>query len=120
MNKEKDKFELSDIENSKIPPLEHAYSGYTYEDKHQALIKFTQQASAHFPEILDSDRDKAAAQIHIENIEEQLNRSKQDSQAISIALTALTNLAEKKQEDMLACALLDYIDELVEMISPRQ
>lgn len=112
--------ELDNIEGSKIAPLDHDYGGYTYEDKHQALIQFTQQASAHFPEILDSDRDKAAAQIHIKNIEEQINRSNQDSQVVVNALNALTKIAEKKQDDMLACALLDYIDELVEMISPRQ
>ncbi len=46
--------------SQKIPPLEHAYRGFTHEDKHQALVTFTQQASAHFPEILDSERDKAA------------------------------------------------------------
>ncbi len=120
MNIQKDKLDLENLESAKIPSLEHAYSGYTYEDKHQALIKFTQQASVHFPEILDSDRDKAAAQIHIENIEKQLNRSKQDSRAILNALTAVTNIAEKKQDDLLACALLDYIDELVEMLSTRQ
>lgn len=120
MTSKKYKLNLENVESSKIPSLEHAYSGYTYEDKHQTLKKFTQQASTHFPEILDSDRDKAAAQIHIENIEKQLNRSKQDSQAILNALTALTNIAEKKQDDLLACALLDYIDELIEMISTRQ
>ncbi len=108
MNIQKDKFDLENVESSRIPPLEHAYSGYTYEDKHQALIKFTRQASTHFPEILDSDRDKAAAQIHIENIEKQLNSFKQDSRAILNALTALTNIAEKKQDDLLACALLLY------------
>ena len=106
--------------NSTIPPLEHAYSGYTHEDQKQALIKFTQQASAHFPEILDSDRDKAATKIHIENIEEQLNHSKQDSQVILNALQGLLKIVEKKSDDMMACALLDYIDEIVEMISPRQ
>ena len=106
--------------NSKIPPLEQAYSGYTFEDKKQALIKFIQQASAHFPDILDSDRDKAAAKIHIENIEEQLNRPKPDSESILTALNALIKIGDKKQDDMMACALLDYIDEIVEMLSPRQ
>lgn len=106
--------------NQKIPPLENAYRGFTHEDKHQALIKFTQQASAHFPEVLDSDRDKAAVKIHIENIESHLSRSNQDTQAIINALNAITKIAEKKQDDMLVCALLDYIDEIIEMISPRQ
>ena len=88
--------------NSTIPPLEHAYSGYTHEDQKQALIKFTQQASAHFPEILDSDRDKAATKIHIENIEEQLNHSKQDSQVILNALQGLLKIGEKKSDDTVA------------------
>ena len=106
--------------SQKISPLEHAYRGYTHEDKHQALVKFTQQANAHFPEILDSDRDKAAVKIHIENIELHLSRSNQDIQAIINALNSITKIAEKKQNDMLVCALLDYIDELIELISPRQ
>ncbi len=58
--------------------------------------------------------------IHIENIEEQLNHSKQDSQIIINALQGLLNIGEKKSDDMLACALLDYIDEIIEMISPIQ
>ncbi len=103
-----------------IPTLEHAYLGYTHEDKQQALIKFIQQISAHFPDILDSDRDKAAAKIHIENIEEQLNHSKPESQAMLNALEGLLKIGEHKQDDMMACALLDYIDEIIEMISPRQ
>ena len=84
------------------------------------MIKFIQQASAYFPQILDSERDKAAANIHLENIEEQLNRSKPDSESILSALNALIKIGDKKQDDMMACALLDYIDEIVEMISPRQ
>ena len=119
-NPTKIKLETRATKVQSIPPLEHAYNGYTHEDKQQALIKFTQQAGAHFPEILDSDRDKAAAKIHIENIEEQLNRAKQDSQVIMNALQGLSKIGEKKSDDMMACALLDYIDEIVEMISPRQ
>lgn len=106
--------------SQKIPSLEHAYRGFTHEDKHQALVKFTQQAGAHFPEVLDSDRDKAAVKIHIENIESHLSRSNQDTQSIINALNAITKIAEKKQGDMLVCALLDYIDEIIEMISPWQ
>lgn len=120
MTNSKDKFDVSDTEGYKIPPLEQAYSGYTHEDKKQALIKFTQQISAHFPDILDSERDKAAAKIHIENIEEQINRSKQDSQVIMNALEGLLKIGESKSNDMMACALLDYIDEIIDMISPRQ
>ena len=44
--------------SQKIPPLEHAYREFTHFDKHQALVKFTQQASAHFPKVLDSDREQ--------------------------------------------------------------
>ena len=120
MATEKDKFASNSSNRKSIPPLDHDYSGYTNEDKKQMLVKFTQQASAHFPEILDSDRDKAAAKIHIENIEEQLNHSKQDSQVIMNALQGLLKIGEKKSGDMMACALLDYIDEIVEIISPRQ
>ena len=106
--------------NKKIPSLEHAYRGYTDEDKHQALLKFTQQASVHFPEVLDSNRDKAAVKIHIDNIETHLSRSDKDTQAIINALNSISKIAEKKQDDMLVCALLDYIDELIELISLRQ
>ena len=120
MSIKKDKFELGNIEKSKIPPLDHAYDGYTHEDKQQALIKFQQQISAHFLDILDTERDKAAAQIHIDNIEEQLNRSKQDSQVVLNALQGLLKIGESNLDDMMACALLDYIDEIIEMISSRQ
>ena len=101
-----------------IPPLSQAYIGYTEEDKHQALVYFTQQASAHFPDILDDNRDKAAAKIHIQNIEEQLNLQKRDSTVVLHALQGLLKIGEKKQDDMMACALLDYIDEIIELISP--
>ena len=120
MPNHKDKFDVSNLEETRIPPLEQAYSGYTHEDKRQMLVKFTQQMSAHFPEILDDDRDKSAAKIHIENIEEHLNHSKLDSQVIMNALQSLLKIGEKKSDDMMACALLDYIDEIIEMISPRQ
>ena len=120
MTSSKDKFDVSNTEGYKIPPLEQAYSGYTQEDRQQALIKFTQQISAHFPEILDSERDRAAAKVHIENIEEQINRSKQDSQVIMNSLQGLLKIGEPKSDNMMACALLDYIDEVIEMISPRQ
>ena len=86
--------------SQKIPPLEHAYRGFTHEVKHQALVTFTQQASTHFPEILDSKRDKAAIKIHIDNIESHLSRSNQDTQAIINALNSITKIAEKKQTGM--------------------
>ena len=106
--------------DSKIPPLKHAYAGFTSEEKQQELKKFIQQASAHFPDILDNERDRAAANIHLENIQEELNHAKPDSQLILNALTALIKIGDKKQDDMMACALLDYIDEIIEMISTRQ
>ncbi len=121
MASQKDKSEATGIESSEIPPLKQAYSrGYTHEDKKAALMKFIHQISAHFPEILDSDRDKAASEIYIENIEEQLNRPRQDTQVILNALQGLLKIGEKKQDDMMACALLDYIDEIVEIVSTKQ
>ncbi len=119
MNNKNDKIHVGNID-TKIPPLEQAYSGFTEEDKRQALIKFSQQISMHFPSILDHERDKSAAQIHIKNIEEQVQLEKQDSQVIHNALNALIKIGESKQDDMMACALLDYIDEIIELISPRQ
>lgn len=121
MASQKDKSEATGIESSEIPPLKQAYSrDYTHEDKKAALMKFIHQISAHFPEILDSDRDKAASEIHIGNIEEQLNRPRQDTQVILNALQGLLKIGEKKQDDMMACALLDYIDEIVEIVSTKQ
>ena len=117
----KDKPRSAGIKDSEIPTLEQAHStDYTHEDRKAALVKFIHQISAHFPGILDSDRDKAAAEIHIGNIEEQLNRPKQDVQVILNALYALLKIGDKKQGDMMACALLDYIDEIVDMVSTRQ
>ena len=74
----------------------------------------------HFPKVLDSDRDKAAVKIHIENIESHFSRSNQDTQAIINALNAIKKITEIKQDDMLVSVLLNYIDEILEMISPRQ
>ena len=58
--------------------------------------------------------------IHLENIESHLSRSNQDTQAIINTLNAITKIAEIKQDNMLVSVLLDYIDEILEMISPRQ
>ena len=67
--------------NQKIPPLERSYNSFANEDKHLALINFTREASIHFPAILDSDRDRAAAKIHLENIEEHISRTNQNTGA---------------------------------------
>ena len=122
MASEKHKFKSTGIHgDSNIPSLEQAYSrNYSHEDKIAALAKFVQQISSHFPEILNSDRDRTASNIHIANIEEQLNRPKQDMQVIQNSLQGLLKIGDKKQDDMLACALLDYIDEMIEMISTKQ
>ena len=105
----------------KIPTLEQAYSSsYTHDDKKAVLTKFIHQIGAHFPEILNSQRDRAASEIHIKNIEEQLNRPKQDVQAILNALQALLELGDKQQGNMMVNALLDYIDEMVEMIRTKE
>ena len=106
--------------NSKsIPPLENTNHTITEEDQRQALIQFAQQIGMHFPEILDNDRDKAAAKIHIENIAEQATLSEQDPQVLLNALQCLLKLGEKHQDDMLACALLDYIDEIIELTTAK-
>lgn len=103
--------------SEKIPQLELTHGIFTHEDMHQALIKFTQQASLYVPDILNSDRDKNAVKIHIENIEEQLSKSNQNIQTIINSLNSITKIVEKNQDDMLACVMLDYVDELIEMIS---
>jgi len=111
----------NDRKDSKIPALEQVYSSrYTDDDKKAALAKFIHQIGAHFPAVLNSQRDRAASEIHIKNIEEQLNRPKQDMHAILNALQALLELGEKQQGDMMANALLDYIDEIVEMIGTKE
>ncbi len=106
-------------DNNSIPPLEHTYNTVTEEDKRHALIQFAQQIGTHFPEILDNDRDKSAAKIHIENIEEQSKLSKPDSHVLLNALQSLLSLGDKHQDDMMACALLDYIDEIIELTSSK-
>lgn len=59
------------------------------------LEKFTQQINTHFLEILDPDRNKAAAKIDIENIAEQLNRSELNSQIMLNTLKGLHEIGEK-------------------------
>jgi len=105
--------------NHSIPPLEQAHTEFSETDQRQALLQFAQQISVHFPEILPDDRDKAAAKIHIEHIEEQAKLSKRDSQVLLNALQSLLRLGEKQEEDMMACALLDYIDEIIEITSSK-
>lgn len=103
-----------------IPPLDYAYDGFSGQNQRQALIQFAQQISTPFPEILDNDRDKAIAKIHSNKIEEQAKLIKQDSQTLLNALQGLLKLGELRQDDRMVCALLDYIDEIIELTSPKQ
>lgn len=105
----------------KLPTLEQAYSNsYSPEDKKAALKKLIHQIEAHFPTILDSERDRAAAEIHIASIQKHLDRTKLDVQNIMNSLQILLKIGEKKQDDMLACALLDYIDEIMEILDKTE
>ena len=63
----------------------------------------------------------------MDNLQEHINRtnqlsgqtSKQDAEKVATALNALSIIGDKKQDDMMACALLDYIDEILEMINEK-
>jgi len=117
-----------DIDPS-IPPLNEELDEFLQPGIHEALAEFTTQAQIYFPQILDDERDQAAAKIHLDNLQEHINRtnqlpgklsgqtSKQDSDKISTSLNALLKIGDKKQDDMMAGALLDYIDELLELIN---
>ena len=105
----------------KLPTLEQAYTNsYSSEDRKAVLKKFIHQIDAHFPTILGSERDRTASEIHIASIQEQLDRPKPDMQKIRSSLQILLQIGEKKQDDILACALLDYIDEVMEMLDTIQ
>ncbi len=121
----KDKIDLNKLDNSAIPPLNEELDDYLQPGVHEAVAEFTTQAQIYFPQILDDERDLAAAKIHLDNLQEHINRtnqlnsltSRQDSEKVSTALTALAKIGDKKQDDMMACALLDYIDEIIEMLN---
>lgn len=120
------KINLDSVDDTTIPPLNDELDEYLQPGIHEALAEFTTQAQIYFPQILDNDRDQAAAKIHLDSLQEHINRtnqltgqtSKQDSEKISTALSALLKIGDKKQDDMMAGALLDYIDELLELINP--
>ncbi len=121
----KDKINLGKIDESSAPPLNDGLDEYLQPGIHEALMEFTTQAQIYFPQILDNERDQAAANIHLDNLQKHISRtnqfnsltSKQDTDKVTTALKALSKIGDKKQDDMLACALLDYIDEILEMLS---
>ncbi|MBT8124574.1 MAG: hypothetical protein KJO81_07105 [Gammaproteobacteria bacterium] len=126
-NNNKDKIDIDLIDNSSIPPLNEELDEYLQPGLHEAIAEFTTQAQIYFPQILDDERDQAAAKIHLDNLQEHINRtnqlsgqtSKQDAEKVATALNALSIIGDKKQDDMMACALLDYIDEILEMINEK-
>lgn len=126
-NNNKDKIDIDLIDNASIPPLNEELDEYLQPGLHEAIAEFTTQAQIYFPQILDDERDQAAAKIHLDNLQEHINRtnqlsgqtSKQDSEKVATALNALSIIGDKKQDDMMACALLDYIDEILEMINEK-
>ena len=115
MNDKKDKIDLNNL--SPIPTLNEELDALLQPGLHEALAEFTTQAQIYFPQILKDERDQAAAKIHLDNLQEQVNRSNKNSNEIKTALNALLKIGDKKQDDMMACALLDYIDEILEMMS---
>ena len=117
MNDKKHKIDLDNP--SSIPALNEELDAFLQPDLHEALAEFTTQAQIYFPQILKDERDQAAAKIHLDNLQEQINRSNKDFGKVVIALNALLKIGENKQEDMMACALLDYIDEILEMINQK-
>ena len=124
-NNHKDKIDIDLNDNASIPPLNEELDEYLQPGLHEAIAEFTTQAQIYFPQILDDERDQAAAKIHLDNLQEHINRtnqlsgqtSKQDAEKVATALNALSKIGDKKQDDMMACALLDYIDEILEMIN---
>ena len=116
MKDKKDKIDVNPDSNV-IPPLNEALDEFLQPGIHEALAEFTTQAQIYFPQILEDERDQAAAKIHLDNLQEQINRSNKDSKEVISALNALSKIGEKKQDDMMACALLDYIDEIIELIN---
>jgi len=122
-DKEKNKhtFSVNPDEPSPIPPLNEAIDESLLPGLHEALAEFTTQAQIYFPQILDDERDQAAVKIHLDNLQEQISRTNNndalESDKVKSALNALLKIGDKKQDDMMACALLDYIDEILEMIN---
>jgi hypothetical protein len=121
----KDKINLTPLDVNSIPPLNEELDEYLQPGLHEALAEFTTQAQIYFPQILNNERDQAAAKIHLDNLQDHINRTnkltgqtaKRDAEKISIALRALSKIGDNKLDDMMACALLDYIDEILEMLA---
>jgi len=124
-NNNKNKIDFDRIDSASIPPLNEELDEFLQPGIHEALAEFTTQAQIYFPQILDDERDQAAAKIHLDNLQEHINRtnqlnsqtSKHDSEKLSVSLNALLEIGDKKQDDMMAGALLDYIDELLELLN---
>jgi len=122
---DKDKIDIDKLGSPSIPPLNEELDDHFQPGVHEAIAEFTTQAQIYFPQILDDERDQAAAKIHLDNLQAHINRtnqlnsltSKQDTDKVSTALTALSKIGDKKQDDMMACALLDYIDEILELLN---
>jgi|GEM_PF-2528076 len=127
-NDTENKFDIGSIDDSAIPPLNEELDEFLQPGIHEALAEFTTQAQIYFPQILDNERDQAAAKIHLDTLQEHINRTnqlsgqtaKQDTEKISTALNALLKIGDKKQDDMMAGALLDYIDELLELLNNEE
>jgi len=128
MNKkvtDNNKFNIEPIDESSIPLLNEELDEFLQPGLHEAVAEFTTQAQIYFPQILDNERDQAAAKIHLDNLQEHINRtnqlnsltSKQNSEKVVTALTALSKIGGEKKDDMMAYALLDYIDEILEMLN---
>ncbi len=126
-NNDKDRFNLDPNDASSIPSLNEELDEYLQPGVHEAIAEFTTQAQIYFPQILNDERDQAAAKVHLDNLQEHINRtnqlsgqtSKQDADKVSTALKALLKIGDKKQDDMMSCALLDYIDEILQMINEQ-
>ena len=124
---DKDRFNLTSNDASSIPHLNEELDEYLQPGIHEAIAEFTTQAQIYFPQILTDERDQAAAKVHLDNLQEHINRtnqlsgqtSKQDADKVSTALKALLKIGDKKQDDMMACALLDYIDEILQIINEQ-
>ncbi len=122
---EEEKINIDLNDSAPIPSLNEDLDEYLQPGLHEAIAEFTTQAQIYFPQILEDERDQAAAKVHLDNLQEHLNHTnqlsgqtaKKDADKISTALNALLKIGDKKQDDMMACALLDYIDEILQLIN---
>ena len=123
MTKKQDKFSVDPDVPSPIPPLSEAIDENLLPGLHEALAEFTTQAQIYFPQILDDERDQAATKIHLDNLQDQINRTNNndalESEKVTSALHALLKIGDKKQDDMMAAAILDYIDEILEIMKQK-